>query len=76
MKVCIAGFDITAQEHQIDWHNDGITLFEVARCECDEEENVVNWIPTYLIESLSTNPQAAKQAIADYLAGWRSALTG
>lgn len=74
LSVVIEGNVISSQQHNIDWHNDGLTLFEIAKSECDSEENVKNWLPSYLIKALKNNDVRAKSAIEDYLAGWASVL--
>ncbi len=74
MTTIINGTTFTAKKHNLDYNNDGVTMFEIGTCECDDEENVISWIPSYLIEDFKKGEKNAKEAIEDYMAGWISVL--
>lgn len=74
MTTIINGTTFTAKKHNLDYNNDGVSMFEIGSCECDDDEDVSSWIPSYLIEDFKNNKPNAKEAIEDYLAGWESVL--
>lgn len=65
---------IEAEQKNIHWNGNKISLFQIGQCESDMDEYPIDWIPTYLLEALDRDNtrNAAMVAIADYLAGWAS----
>lgn len=72
--VMVNGTLIAPKKHYLDYNNDGVSMFEIGSCECEDDEDIASWIPSYLIEDFSNNKPNAKEAIEDYIAGWDSVL--
>jgi hypothetical protein len=69
-------YAIKARQADIKWNDDIVTMFDIGRAECDQDEYPADWVPTYLRVSLDqpNTRKAAIVAIGDYLAGWESGL--
>lgn len=65
-------FSIKARRGDINWGGDSVTMFKIALSESDDDERVTDWVPSSLRAALDNVKErnAAKAAIADYIAGW------